>query len=91
MRVKAGEEDVICVPDPLQLRPCIHRGDEESPRDLHKGGQSCHQTGRDREVGHSRTRLGTATPYTVEGNHCAGPSEEQHHTAHQRVSTHPPH
>ena len=80
-----------CVPDPLQLRPCIYRGDKESPRDLHKGAQSCHQMGRDREVGHSSARLGTASPNTVKRNQCAGPSKEQHHTAHQRGSTHPPH
>ena len=37
-----------CVPDPLQLLPCVYRGDEESSRDPHKGTQSHHQTGRQR-------------------------------------------
>ena len=41
----AGEEVRSCVPDPLQLQPCIYRRDEESPRDPHKGAQSSHQTG----------------------------------------------
>ena len=41
----AGEEVGSCVPDSLQLQPCIYRRDEESPRDPHKGAQSSHQTG----------------------------------------------
>ena len=86
----AGKEVGSCVPDPLQLQPCIYRGDEESPRDPHKGAQSCHQTGRDREVSHSRARLGTTIPNTVGEDQRVGPSNE-HHIAHQRGSTHPPH
>ena len=83
----AGEEVGSCVPNSLQLWPCIYKADEESPWDPHKGAQSCHQTGRDREVSHSRVRLGTASPNTVGEDQRAGPSE-QHHTAHQRDSTH---
>ena len=83
----AGEEVESCVPNSLQLWPCIYKADEESPWDPHKGAQSCHQTGRDREVSHSRVRLGTASPNTVGEDQRAGPSE-QHHTAHQRDSTH---
>ena len=63
-----GEEVGSCVPDPLQLQPCIYRGDEENPWDQHKGAQSCHQTGKDREITHSRARLGTTSPNTVGGN-----------------------
>ena len=85
--------------DPLEKKsgvvyqiPCsCGHVDEESPRDPHKGAQSCHQTGRDREVGHSRARLGTTTPNTVGGDQRVGSSKEQHHIAHQRGSTHPPH
>ena len=35
--------------------------------------------------------LGTAAPNTVGGDRHARPSKEQHHIAHQRGSTHPPH
>ena len=45
--------------------------------------------GRDREVGHSRARLGTSTLNTVEGDQRVGPTKE-HYIAHQRGSTHPP-
>ena len=82
----AGEEVGSCVPNSLQLWPCIYKADEESPWDPHKGTQSCHQTGRDREVSHSRVRLATASPNTVGEDQHAGPSE-QHHTAHQRDYT----
>ena len=44
-----------------------------------------------RTVSHSRARVGTTSPNTVGGDQRAGPSEEQHHTAHQRGSTHSPH
>ena len=30
-----GEEVGSCVPDPLQLQPCVYRGDEETLRDPH--------------------------------------------------------
>ena len=43
-----------------------------------------------RTVSHSRARVGTS-PNTVGGDQRAGPSEEHHHTAHQRGSTHSPH
>ena len=50
---------IVQFPDPLQLRPCIHRGDEK------RGAQCRHQMGSDREVGHSRAHLGTVSPNTV--------------------------
>ena len=63
-----GEEVGSCVPDFLQLRH-VHIGEtgKESPRDPHKGAQSCHQTRRDREVGHSRARSGRTTSNAVAG------------------------
>ena len=64
----AGEEVGSCVPDPLQLQHCVYGGDEESPRNLHKGAQSCHQARGDREVSDRRVRLGTASPNTVRGD-----------------------
>ena len=76
MRVKYQDplEKKLGVVYELQLRPCIYTGDKESPRDPHKGAQNCHQTGRDREVGHSRAHLGTASPNTVGGDQRVGPS-----------------
>ena len=59
-----------CVPDPFKLQSCIYGGNEESPQDPHKGAQSCHQTGRGREVSHNRACLGTAAPSTVGGDQC---------------------
>ena len=52
------------------------------------GAQSYHQTGR--ESCHSRAHLGTASPNTVGIDQQTVPSKE-HHTTHQRGSTHPPH
>ena len=39
------KSEVVYQLDPLQLLPCVYRGDEDSPRDPHKGTQSHHQTG----------------------------------------------
>ena len=73
------EEVGSCVPNSLQL--CICKADEENPQDPRKGAKSYHQTGRDREVSHSRVHLGTVSTNTMGGDQGAGPSKKQH-TAH---------